>query len=321
LIFWLLLALVPAAGVAGMLVCVGGVASNATLDPTSTSGAVGDFTLSCSGGNSGSQTSLTFDYLLNAAVITPGPWILTDGVHDYSGALVAPNEVGFQNVPFTAPGNSNLTFTAENILVNPSLYPAGYQFEESFSISGSGSLPVSGGQQWVAMNGPLTLLNFPGGPSFAPVALPLGQLVGEVTGSIGGSVPQQYYSFSWSGGEFGATASVTGADSGSYVFSEGAAGSCSSGWTATLNSGDSFAGTIGNDYLAPGQYCIGLNANYADDPAFALTFNTPVTDQAPEPSGIALLPIGLGMVGLLRARKRRGENSRVSRACQPGSSK
>ncbi len=61
-------------------------------------------------------------------------------------------------------------------------------------------------------------------------------------------------------------------------FQQGAfAGGCSGGRTATLNSSDSFTGTIAIANLAPGYYCVGIDANSSNDPAFALTFNTPVT--------------------------------------------
>jgi hypothetical protein len=186
---------------------------------------------------------LTFDYLLNSAVITPGSWTLTNGSNNYSGVLPAPNDVRFQNVPFSPPGNSSQTWTVENIFVNPSLYPGGFQFDEYLSTSGSGSPPIAGAQQLVATNNPLTLLNFQGGLSSAPALLPAEQLVGEVTGSIGESEPQDYYSFYWFGGPFSATASITDApNAASYLFSEGGTGSCSSGASATLNYGDSFTG-------------------------------------------------------------------------------
>jgi hypothetical protein len=72
-----------------------------------------------------------------------------------------------------------------------------------------------------------------------------------------------------------------------------------------LNSADSFTGTIAIGNLAAGQYCIGIDATSSQDPNFALTFNTPVTgSQAPEPSGFLLLPISLGMIGVLRRAKR-----------------
>ena len=73
-----------------------------------------------------------------------------------------------------------------------------------------------------------------------------------------------------------------------------------------LDGSDGFTNTIGIANLAAGQYCIGINANSVNDPAFALTFNTPVTGPAPvpEPSGFVLLSIGFGMIGALRLRKR-----------------
>jgi hypothetical protein len=252
------------------------------------------------GGTPGSPVPLTFDYFLNFAVITPGSLTLTNGSDSYSGTIVGTNDVRFQNVPFSSPGNSAQFWTVENVFVNPSWYPAGFNYEESYS----GSLSVTNPTVVVAMNQPLTLLNFQGGLSSAPVGLPAGQLVSGITGSIGGSGSQDYYSFDWAGGLFSATASITGAPGGaSYLFSAGAAGSCGSGTSATLNSGDSFASTIETN-LASGQYCIGISTDGLDDPNFALTFNTPVTDQAPEPSGFVLLSIGLGMAGVLRLRKR-----------------
>ena len=107
------------------------------------------------------------------------------------------------------------------------------------------------------------------------------------------------------GGAFSATASVTGANVGaSYLFSEGVAGTCSSGGTATLNGSDSFSSTIAIANLAAGQYCIGVDANNANDPAFALTFNTPVSG-VPEPSAFALLAVGFGMISVLRLKRSR----------------
>jgi hypothetical protein len=174
-------------------------------------------------------------------------------------------------------------------------------FDESYENNGaiSAYLPSKPGI-WTA-----TLNNLQGGTTSSPLVLPVGFVVAGVTGTIGAYGSQDYYSFSWSGGAFEATASITGANSGaSYLFSEGVAGSCSSGSTATLNSDDSFTSTIAVADLAPGQYCIGLNANNANDPAFTLTFNTPVGAAAtPEPSGVILLSLGLGMIGVLRLAK------------------
>jgi hypothetical protein len=137
-----------------------------------------------------------------------------------------------------------------------------------------------------------------------------GSPVGEVTGTIGGFGSQEYYLFSWGGGAFSATASVTGASSAaSYLFTEGLAGTCTGGASQTLNIGDSFMSTIAIANLAPGQYCIGLDANNPNDPAFALTFNTPVSG-VPEPSGFVLLSAALGMIGVVRHAKRGRSRSR-----------
>jgi hypothetical protein len=151
-----------------------------------------------------------------------------------------------------------------------------------------------------------TLTNFQGGTSAAPVFLFSALPVGGVTGSIGGQGSEDYYSFNWGGGAFSATASITGANSlASYLFSAGVTGTCSSGGSATLNSGDNFTGTISIASLAPGTYCIGLNANNPNDPAYALTFNTALPAQTPEPSDFVLLSAGLGMISLLYLKKRR----------------
>lgn len=154
-----------------------------------------------------------------------------------------------------------------------------------------------------------TTLWLAGGLSSTPAPLP-NEPVAEVTGTIAGLGSEDYYSFLWAGGAFSATASITGANTGaSYLFSEGVAG-CSDGGTATLNSGDGFTGTIAIADLAPGQYCIGLDANNSNDPTFALTFNTPVEGTTPEPSTFLLLPVGFVTIGmLLRFTKRSRDGS------------
>jgi hypothetical protein len=157
-----------------------------------------------------------------------------------------------------------------------------------------------------------TLNGFQGGTSSAPVLLISGTPVAEVTGTIGGIGSQEYYSFLWGGGAFSATASITGANTGaSYLFSEGVAGTCSSGGPQTLNGGDSFSSTIAIANLPAGQYCIGIDANNSNDPPFALTFNTPVEGvPTPEPSTFVLFAVGLGMVvSALRLARRSRKNS------------
>jgi len=154
-----------------------------------------------------------------------------------------------------------------------------------------------------------TLNGFQGGTTAAPVFLLGGSPVAKVTGTISGLGAEEYYGFYWNGGAFSATASIMGASgAGSYLFTEGPAASfCGGGASQTLNSGDSFMSTIAIGILAPGQYCIGIDADNANDPNFALTFNTPLSS-GPEPSGFALISVGLG-VGVLRHAKRGRQHS------------
>lgn len=159
---------------------------------------------------------------------------------------------------------------------------------------------------------PITLSAFQGGTTSDPASLPAGSLVGSVSGAIGGNGSQEYYSFLWAGGAFDVAASITGAtNSGaSYILTYGLSGSagCSNLGTATLNGGDNFMATLGNNAaLTSGTYCIGIDANSVNDPGFTITFNTPVESTAPiapEPSTVALLLGGAGIISVLRAKKR-----------------
>lgn len=150
-----------------------------------------------------------------------------------------------------------------------------------------------------------TLNGFQGGTNTAPVFLLGGSPVAAVTGSIGGQGAEEYYGFYWGGGAFSASADITGASGGSYLFTEGSAGSfCSGGASQTLNIGDTFTNTIAIANLAPGQYCIGIETSSLTDPGFAMTFNTPVSG-VPEPSVLIPLSVAFGMIGLLRHAKLR----------------
>ena len=197
----------------------------------------------------------------------------------------------------SGPGQAGLHVAPTNAVL------ASLNFEDSGELFlGIGTL-VSG---WI-------LTDLPGGSTSAPVGLISPGPVAGITATISAEMKEIYYDFQWRGGAFSATGTVTGASSGaSYLFSTGVDGACASGGTSTLNSGDSFTGTIAIANLAAGQYCIGINTNSQTDPAFLLTFNTPVTPvtgaaQTPEPSGFVLLSIGLLMIGwrLLARRSRR----------------
>jgi len=147
---------------------------------------------------------------------------------------------------------------------------------------------------------------FQGGPASAPVVLVSGTTLGAITGTIGGDGSEDYYSFFWGGGEFSVTTTITGANPGaSYGFSFNPVFSGCANGPVALNSSNHFSYTyVSSPLLAAGQYCIGIDANSANDPAFMLTFNTPVAGSStPEPSDFALLSIGLGIIGLRCCRK------------------
>lgn len=160
------------------------------------------------------------------------------------------------------------------------------------------------------------LNNLQGGPSSAPTSLNSPGLVAEITGSLTAEATQDYYDFQWLSGAFSVTASVPDATSGaSYGFSVGAAGTCGSEeGSATLDSADSFTGTIAVANLAAGQYCIGIDTTSTMDPAFALIFNTPVSSSSsapsgvPEPSGFVSLSIGLLVISCRLLARRSGPN-------------
>lgn len=241
----------------------------------------------------------------NAAAEFQGLVLSTNGVGGISAWGMVAETAGFFLNPTTfLPGG---TFYGIN---NPT-FIGGSGFPNADDLIGNGgntnSAPGGGWNVSSGLTGTWTetLNGFQGGTTAAPVFLLSGSPVAGVSGSIGGQGAQEYYGFYWAGGAFSATASITGASgTASYLFSEGlASGFCGGGASSTLNSVDSFTSTIGSADLAPGQYCIGIDANSPNDPNFSITFNTPVS-AVPEPSGLILLSAGLGMIRVLRRAKR-----------------
>ena len=80
------------------------------------------------------------DAFINVPVLNTGGWILTDGVNMIPGIMVASNLIEFLGVPFNPPGTGNLAFQVENILVNPSAEPPGFQFKEELEITSNFSI-------------------------------------------------------------------------------------------------------------------------------------------------------------------------------------
>ena len=149
-----------------------------------------------------------------------------------------------------------------------------------------------------------SLNGFQGGTSSSPVFLIGGVPIKAVSGTIGGDGSQAFYSFLWGGGSLDIGASVMGAPgTASYLLSGGGLNSCTNLGSQSLNSTDNFIGDLSLPNLAPGQYCVGLNASDLADPDFKLTFNAPISS-APEPTSIGLVLAGLAAIGLRRVARK-----------------
>jgi len=218
-----------------------------------------------------------------------------------TGWVMTGETTGFTFSPYLAQG-------AYITINNPTFIGgSGFPTADVLVYGGNGDDPNVSGGGWSIGNGLTgtwteTLNGLQGGTTAAPVFF-FGSPVAGVSGTISGQGAEEYYGFYWPGGAFSASASITGASgSASYLFTEGAVGTCMGVASQTLNSGDSFSGTISGS-LVPGVYCIGLDANSASDPNFSLTFTTPVNG-VPEPSGFVLLSVGVGMIVVLRCARR-----------------
>jgi hypothetical protein len=139
---WIILAFVPAMSAGSVTVtCSGGAASVPVFNPSSVSGAVGDYTLDCTGGipvvPPDAIPVIDVDVLLNVPVLDLGGWVLANGGDMTSGTFENPQQIDFVGVPFDSPGSGSLVLQIENILVNPSAEPPGFQFTESAGIFSS----------------------------------------------------------------------------------------------------------------------------------------------------------------------------------------
>jgi hypothetical protein len=152
---WILLVFVPAMR-ADTISCNAGATSVPVFDPSNVSGAVGDYTLDCTGGTPvlppNPVPQINVDAFMNVSVLNTGGWILTDGVNMTAGILGSSNLVEFLGVPFNPPGTGHVVFTVENIFVNPSAEPPGFQFLEVAEIGSDISFGVTNSIQLVAEN-------------------------------------------------------------------------------------------------------------------------------------------------------------------------
>ena len=152
LALWGLLLFVPAARAAA-ITCNAGAASIPVFNPTSVLGVVGDYTLDCTGGMTGTPILLNFTSFMNVAVLNSGGWILTDGVHNFAGTRGPENVVEFLSVTVNPPGEAHLDLEVENIFVNPSTLPPGSEFLEDMTVSDP-SIGIVNSVQVVAENAP-----------------------------------------------------------------------------------------------------------------------------------------------------------------------
>ena len=88
--WWILLAFVPAMS-AATITCSAGAASVPVFDASTLSGAVGDYTLDCTGGMTvlppNPIPGINVTAFMNVPVLNTGGWILTDGVNMTTGIL------------------------------------------------------------------------------------------------------------------------------------------------------------------------------------------------------------------------------------------
>lgn len=152
---WTLLVFIPPLK-ADAVTCNAGAASVPIFSLSSTSGAVGDYTLDCTGGTPAPppepvpQIDLTV--FLNVPVLNTAGWILTDGVNNTPGTLEPSGSIEFLGVPFDPPGSGHLDLEVENVFVNPSLEAPGFEFMETAEITSNFSIGIVSPQQEVAMN-------------------------------------------------------------------------------------------------------------------------------------------------------------------------
>ena len=173
----------------------------------------------------------------------------------------------------------------------------GYYLDDTLPSSIPNDGHMAQGSFAIDQSGAIT--GFQGGSSLSPVLLPSGVPVAEIAGTIGGLGSEDYYTFSvgWRRIQrYGINNRRSGRQRLVFIFR---CEQLQRGRRGQSGQQRRFYSDVQAD-LAPGQYCIGINSDNANDPAFELTFTTPVDVATPEPSGFVLFSAGLGMIGILR---------------------
>jgi hypothetical protein len=140
-----------------VVTCTPGVTSVPVFSTSSVSDEVGDYTLDCTGGfpaPSPPIPEVNVFATMNVPILGATGWVLLVGGTPTPGVLDGPDQIQFVGVPFDPPGSGTLDLQVENISVNPSLEPAGFQFTETVSITGNVSIyiPSASQQQVVGQN-------------------------------------------------------------------------------------------------------------------------------------------------------------------------
>ena len=152
----MLLVSVAGASAAALTTCTAGVKFVPIFDPSSVSGAVGDYTLDCTGGVPVVPPVFLVNFFafFNVPVLNTGAWILTDGISNFPGTLGSSNEIRFLLVPFNPPGDGHVLWQFENIFIDPNGELPGFQFFEIVSVTSAISISIANPVQLVAVNGP-----------------------------------------------------------------------------------------------------------------------------------------------------------------------
>jgi hypothetical protein len=137
-----------------VVTCTPGVSSVPIFSTSSVSGEVGDYTLDCTGGNPGGPPFPVINIYatMNVPILDTAGWILSIGGSPTPGTLDSSNQVEFLAVPFDPPGSGSVDLQVENIFVNPSLEPPGFQFSETVFITGNVATEIPNQVQVVAQN-------------------------------------------------------------------------------------------------------------------------------------------------------------------------
>ncbi len=153
------------------------------------------------------------------------------------------------------------------------------------------------------INGSVTSLTLQGGTANNPTPLTHQGEIGQLNGTIGGVGSMAFYEFYWQGGLFRANSVLTDADP-QAIFEFALLDAIGVELDKlALNAADNFTGDL-QRFLNPGTYRVGLRSVTEFDPAYVITFDTPIRGNAvPEPGTAALAALAAAIMALARRRR------------------